>query len=104
MRVELGKECRKQFRKMMAMEFPEYHEDKGQVLPQGRYVWTRLHPSSIWFHLLLIIHPTFDKFTTEAGWSLDGKLPASSYDGAEGILERPMLFRGNYLWSGKDYW
>jgi hypothetical protein len=70
-------------------------------LPQGWYAWTRQHPSGIWLHLLLIINPKFDKFTTEAGWGFDGKLPP---DGIEGIFERPMLFRPNFLWSGKDYW
>jgi hypothetical protein len=88
----------------MLAEFPEYREDKGQVLPQARHVWTYRHPSSIWFHLLLVIDPSFDKFTVEAGWGLDGVLPQFSYDGADGIFERPILFRMNFIWSGEDYW
>ncbi len=37
MRSALGKECRKLFRKLMAVEFPEYREDKGQIVPPGCY-------------------------------------------------------------------
>jgi hypothetical protein len=103
MRSELGKECRTLFRKMMAKEFPEYQEDKGQIVPPGRYVWTRQHPSSLWFHILLIINPNYDKFTIGAAWSFDGKLPGS-LPGVDDILDRPRLFRVNFIWSGKDYW
>jgi hypothetical protein len=53
---------------------------------------------------VLIIHPTADKFTIDAAWDFDGKLPAILYGGAEGILERPLVFRMNFIWSGKDYW
>jgi hypothetical protein len=104
MRSELGKECRKLFRKMMSSQFPEYREDKGQTGPQGRYVWTRQHPSGIWFHVLLLIHHSRDQFTIEAAWDLDSKLPAPAYGELGGILEQPFLFRPNWLWSGKDYW
>jgi hypothetical protein len=58
---------------MMAAEFPEYHEDKGQVVPPGRYVWTRQHSLGVWFHILFVIHPTADEFTVEGAWSFDGK-------------------------------
>jgi hypothetical protein len=104
MRGELGKECRKLFRKMMATEFPEYREDKGQIVPQGRYVWTRQHASGIWVHILLVNHPTRDEFTLEAAWDLDGILPGPAYGKPVEILVRPLLFRVNWLWSGKDYW
>ena len=103
MRSELGKECRKLFRKMMALQFPEYQEDKGQIVPQGRYVWTRQHPSGIWLHILLIINSKYDKFTIEAAWDFDGKLPGS-LPGVDDSFDRPRLFRVNFIWSGKDYW
>ena len=104
MRSELGKECRKLFRKMMTTEFSEYKEDKGQIVPPGRYVWTRQHPSGIWFHILLIISQKSDKFTISAAWDFDGKLPGSDLAGVSDILERPGQCRVNFIWSGKDYW
>jgi hypothetical protein len=104
MRSELGKECRKIFRNVMKAEFPEYHEDKGQIVPAGRYVWTFRHPTDIWFHILLIVHPTRDEFTVEAGWDFDGKLPRFTNQGMDKIPDHPRLFRMNFLWSGKDYW
>ena len=104
MRSELGKECRKLFRKVMATQFPEYREDKGQIIPTGKYVWTRQHPSGIWLYILFMIDPTRDTFTTEAAWDFDGKLPRFSHSGADGIFQRPVWFRVNFLWSGKDYW
>jgi hypothetical protein len=104
MRSELGKELRKLFRKMMTTEFPEYREDKGQTIPQGTYVWTHRHTSGIWLHILFAIHPMFDKFTIESAWGFDGKLPPVSYDGSDGIFDRPVWFRINFSWSGKDYW
>lgn len=104
MRSELGKECRKQFRKMIATGFPEYREDKEQIVPQGRYVWTHQHVSAIWFHILLIIHHTRDEFTLEAAWDLDGKLPGPAYGKPVELLAHPLLFRVNWLWSGRDYW
>jgi len=103
MRSELRKETRKLFRKMMATVFPEYHEDKGQIVPQGRYVWTHQHPSGIWLHILLINSSKYDKFTIEAAWDFDGKLPGS-LPGVDDIFDRPRLFRVNFIWSGKDYW
>jgi hypothetical protein len=104
MRSELGKECRKLFRKMMATEFPEYQEDKGQIVPPGWYVWSRQHPSRLWFYILVVIHPTRDQFTNEAAWGFSGTLPRTESAGRRQILEQPQLFRPNYLWSGKDYW
>jgi hypothetical protein len=104
MRSELGKECRKLFRKMMATELSEYREDRGQIVPQGRYVWTRQHASGIWFHILHVNHSTRDEFTLEAAWDLDGKLPGPAYGKSVEIFVRPLLFRVNWLWSGKDYW
>jgi hypothetical protein len=88
----------------MKKEFPEYHEDKGQIVPAGRYVWTLRHPENIWFHILHIIHPTRDEFTVEAGWDFDGKLPRFTNQGLDKIADAPRLFRMNFLWSGKDYW
>jgi hypothetical protein len=104
MRSELGKECRKLFRKMMAVEFPDYKEDKGQIIPPRKYVWTRQHPCGIWLHILFMINPTRDTFTTEAAWDFDGKLPRFSHGGTDGILQSPVSFRVNFLWSGEDYW
>lgn len=103
MRSELGKECRKLFRKMMATVFSEYKEDKGQIVPPGRYIWTHQHPMGIWFHILLIISPKSDKFTIGAAWDFDGKLPGG-LPGVSDIFDRPRLFRVNFIWSGKDYW
>jgi hypothetical protein len=88
---------------MMATEFSEYKEDKRQIVPAGRYVWTRQHPSGIWLHVLLIIHPTKEQFTIEAAWDFDSKLP-SSLPGVSDIFDRPRLFRVNFLWAKKDYW
>jgi hypothetical protein len=104
MRSALGKELRKLFRKMMAVEFRDYREDKGQIVPQGWYVWTLQHPGNISFHILLVIHHSRDQFTIETAWALGGKLPAPAYGELGGILEQPFLFRPNWLWSGKDYW
>jgi hypothetical protein len=104
MRSDLGKECRKLFRKMMASEFPDYREDKGQIVPQGWYVWTSQHPANIWFHILLVIHHSRDQFTIEAAWDLGGRLPGPAYGRLVEVLERPLLFRPSWLWSGKDYW
>lgn len=87
---------------MMVTEFSEYQEDKRQIVPPGKYVWTRQHPSGIWLHILLMIDPKRDTFTTEAAWDFDGKLPR--YGGADGIFQRPVWCRVNFLWSGKDYW
>ena len=102
MRSELGKECRKLFREMMVTEFPEYREDKGQIVPHGRTVWTRQHSSGLWFHILLLIHHSWDQFTIETAWDFDGKLPGLS--SPDDVLVRPLLFRPNWLWSRKDYW
>ncbi|HEY1718470.1 MAG TPA: hypothetical protein VGH42_09295 [Verrucomicrobiae bacterium] len=103
MRNELGKECRKLFSKMMMTEFSEYREDKGQIVPPGRYVWTCQHPSGIWLHILLIISQKSDKFTIGAAWDFDGKLPGD-LPGVSDIFDQPRLFRVNFIWSGKDYW
>jgi hypothetical protein len=104
MRSELGKECRVLFRKMMVTEFSEYREDKGQIIPPGKYVWTRQHPSGIWLHVIFMIDSKRDGFTIEAAWGFDGKLPRFSYDGADEIYQHPVSFRVNFLWNGKDYW
>jgi hypothetical protein len=106
MRSELGKECRKLFRQMMSAEFPDYQEDKKQVVPQGRYVWTRQHPSGIWFHILLIIHHSQDMFTTEVGWGFDGRLPGHKLlrNEMHEIFQRPVSFRSSVFWSRKDDW
>jgi hypothetical protein len=106
MRSELGKECRKLFRKLMSSQFPEYQEDKGQIVPQGRYVWTRQHSSGIWFHILLVIHHSHDEFTIEAAWDFNGKLPGYKLVRNEihEIFQQPVLFRSSALWSRRDYW
>lgn len=104
MRSALGKECRKLFRKMMTTEFSEYHEDKGQIIPPGKYVWACQHQSGIWLYIIFMIDPKKDTFTTEAAWSFDGKLPRFSYAGADEIYQQPVSFRVNFLWNEKDYW
>ena len=104
MRSELGKECRRLFRKMMSTQFPEYREDRGQAVPQGWYVWTHQHPSGIWLHILLVVDSTRDTFTIEAAWDLNGKLPGPFYGKPIEVSECPILFRINFLWCGKDYW
>jgi hypothetical protein len=106
MRSELGNECRKHFRKMVKMEFPEFREDKGQILPPGRYVWTRQDPSGIWFHILFVLHHSKDKFTTEVGWDFDGKLTRHRLVRNEmhEIFEEPLSFRSSAFWSRIDYW
>ena len=89
---------------MMETVFPEYPEDKCQKIPIGTYVWTRQHSSGIWFHILFVIDQSRDQFTTEAAWGFDGKLPRAEYNTGPEVIEKPQLFRPNFLWSGKDYW
>jgi hypothetical protein len=103
MRSELGKECRKLFRKIMATEFPDYHEDKSQIVPPGWYVWTRPFSTNLVFHIMFVIHHSRDEFTTEGGWSLDGKLLPRLSDVGE-VLSSPAHIRVGELWAGKDYW
>jgi hypothetical protein len=103
MRSELGKECRKLFRKMMAAEFPEYREDKGQIVPQGWYVLTYPYSTSLFFYIMLVAHHSRDEFTTEGGWEFDGNvLPRLS--GVSEVLSSPAHIRVGELWAGKDYW
>jgi hypothetical protein len=107
MRSELEKECRMLFRRMMTAEFPEYLEDKVQVVPGNRYIRTLHHPSGIWFHIIMMPHPTKDKFTIEGAWDFNGKLmPLEIVEENDKfkIFERPIMFRPNFFWSGKDYW
>lgn len=103
MRSQLGKECRNVFREMIKSEFPDYREDKGQVVPHGWYVWTRAFSTNLYFHVMLVIHHSRDEFTTEGAWSIDGKiLPHLSR--AREILARPSHVRVGELSSGEDYW
>lgn len=103
MRSELGKECRKLFRKVMKTEFPEYQEDKGQIVPPGWYVWTCPFSTNLFFHIMFVIHHSRDEFTTEGGWSFDGKfLPRLS--SVSEVLSGPAHIRVGKLWYGKDYW
>ena|ERR1700722_5375516 len=107
MREELEKECRAVFRRMITVEFPDYLEDKAQAVKKNRCIRTWQHPCGVWFHLILMIHPTRDKFTVEAAWDFDGKLgplQIVAQEEMEEIFERPILFRMNFFWSGKDYW
>jgi hypothetical protein len=103
MRSELGKECRKLFRKMMATEFPKYQEDKGQIAPQGWYAWTYRHSDDLFFHILLVIHETRDQFTIEGEWGHDGKLLDCLSD-VHDILSAPSYVRVAELWSDEEYW
>jgi hypothetical protein len=107
MRKEIGKACRGQFRAVMAAEFADFHEDKTQEVPQGWYPWTQKHPSGIFFHIVLVLHPKKDKITIEGGWSLDGKLkPTTTLEGRSVILSRPERFRLPFLWepTGDEFW
>ena len=106
MRSEIGKECRKLFRKVMAAEFSQYQEDKTQVLPQGWYVWTHRHPSGVWFHIMLVIHPTLDQFTTEVAWGFNGRLPGHKMvrDSMHEIFQEPLGQRSASFWSRTDHW
>ena len=94
----------------MAVEFPEYHEDKEQTVPRGWYVWTHQHSFKIWCHILLVIHPTRDEFTTEAAWDFDGKMPSNlsvfGKDDIESIFLKSVNFRTSELWwfEPDDYW
>jgi hypothetical protein len=104
MRSELGMECRKLFRKMMAEQFPDYQQDKGQTVPNGWYVWTSQQSGNIWLYILLVIHHSRDQFALEAAWDFDGRLPAPWYGKPVEILTHPILFRPSWLWSEKSYW
>jgi hypothetical protein len=107
MRSELGKECRKLFRKLMAVEFPSCQEDKGQIVPQGWYVWTQNHPSGLFFHIAFVIHSTRDSFVAEAGWSRTGRQDSSlSTGGKTGMLNKPGALRLPELWgyNGMEPW
>src|SRR5277367_1059426 len=106
MRSELGKECRKLFRKLMAVEFSDYKEDKDQVIPQGWYVWKRQHQSGLFFWIFLVIDQKRDQFTAEAGWSFDATRPPwtmVSRKETEIILSKPLAFRTSRLWC-QDNW
>ncbi|HEY2082422.1 MAG TPA: hypothetical protein VGI88_06515, partial [Verrucomicrobiae bacterium] len=101
MRSPLGKECRKLFLKMMAVEFPDYKQDKTQVNPSGWYAWKHEHQSGLFFWIFLVIHNSSDQFTTEAGWSFDANTPPWEMIGRnemEKILSKPLAFRTCRLW------
>ena len=88
----------------MAAEFPEYQEDKRQVVPPGWYVWTRQHTSSLWLHILLVVHPTRDQFTAEAAWSHDGKTKGHTVQQQEKFMSEANDIRVSRLWCGRDDW
>jgi hypothetical protein len=88
---------------MMAGEFSEYQEDKGQIVPQGWNVWTCPFSTSLFFHIMLVTHHSRDEFTTEGGWSFDGKL-LPRLSNVSDILLGPSHVRVGKLWAGKDYW
>lgn len=107
MREELERESRKQFRQMMGLKFPEFHEDKDQAVTKHKYVRTWRHPSGIWFHIVLVTHHLRDAFTAEGAWDMNDRLPDFDVvftDEQERILEQPILFRPGFLWSGHDFW
>jgi hypothetical protein len=107
MRSPLGKECRKLFRKLMAVKFPQYREDKGQIVPQGWYVWTYCHPSKLCFHITFVIAPRRDAFIAEVGWSKTGKPGYTlTTEGKQGMLEKPGNLRLPRLWkyNGTEPW
>jgi hypothetical protein len=85
--------------------FPDYHEDKGQIVPQGWYVWTRKHSSKLYFHIFLVIDPKRDQFTTEAAWDYDGKISHSlaviSTPGE--AMAKPTHFRTDILWCTNSF-
>ena len=91
---------------MMRREFPEYIEDKSQIVPQGRYVWSCKHTSGVWFHILFVIHPTLDQFTTEVAWGFNGRLPGHKMvrDSMHQIFQDPLGFRSASFWSRTDHW
>src|SRR5450756_677794 len=97
MRSALGKECRKLFRKLMAVEFPDYKEDKSQVVPQGWYVWTQKHSSGLFCHITLVLHNSRDSFIFEAGWSKTGQLQPTSGKRDKFLIE-PMHIRLPDFW------
>jgi hypothetical protein len=105
MRSALGKECRKLFRKLMAVEFPDYKEDKGQIVPQGWYVWTHKHSSGLYFHLSLVLHHSEDMFILEAGWSKTGQLEPTLGE-KDKFLEKPTHIRLPDFWgyNGLEPW
>lgn len=94
---------------MMAVVFPDYKEDKTQVMPQGWVAWKHQHPSGLFFWIFLVIADTRDEFTTEAGWSFDANRPpwtSVSREEMERILSKPLAFRTCWLWSESnwDFW
>jgi hypothetical protein len=109
MRSPLGKECRKLFSKMMAVEFPDFKADKTQVMPQGWYAWKHQHSSGLFLWIFLVIRDNRDEFTTEGGWGLDTNRPPWTSIGRkdmERILSKPLAFRTCWLWSESnwDFW
>ncbi len=109
MRSPLGKECRKLFRKLMTVEFPDYREDENQIVPPGWYIWRTDHRSGLLFWLILVIHHSRDEFTTEAGWSFDAIKPSWTGLGnqvMDTILSKPLTFRTDRLWcqSNCGHW
>src|ERR1700722_13667374 len=96
MRSELERECRMMFRRMVTAEFPDYLEDHVKVRPGNRYIRTWQHPCGVWFHIILMPHPTKDKFTIEGAWDYDGRLlPLEIIEEKDKykVLERPIFFR-----------
>jgi len=107
MRSQLGKEGRKLFRKLMAVEFPLHQEDKSQIVPPGWCTWTQAHPAKLSLHITLVIHPTRDAFIAEVGWSKTGKLTSSSSRYTKkGMMEEPNFVRLPELWgfNGMEPW
>jgi hypothetical protein len=104
MRSLLGKECRKLFSKMMDTEFQDYHQDKGQNVPQGWYVWTRRQSPNLFFHIILVIHDSSDEFTIEGSWSMEGMLPSDYAFNSDEFFSDPKGIRLGVLWNGEDSW
>ena len=91
----------------MTVEFPDYKEDKSQIVPQGWYTWTQSHPSKLFFHITFVIAQRRDAFIAEVGWSKTGKRsPCSSRYGKKGMLDEPNYVRLPKLWehNGMEPW
>jgi hypothetical protein len=92
---------------LLTREFTAFKEDKNQEVPQGWYPWTQKHPSGLFFHIILVLHPKQDKATIEGAWSFNGKLkPTTTLEGRSMILSRPERFRLPRLWepTGDEFW
>jgi hypothetical protein len=58
----------------------------------------------LWFHVLLVIHPTRDQFTAEASWGYERKIKGYTVHQQEQFISEANGIRVSRLWCGRDDW